>query len=379
MKLLYTGSFRFPDQDAAAKRVLNIAKSFPDHVSVDFAGWEDGLCQKRNYIHNGFNCFSQAEFLPKKNIVFRFFSFIFRGLSTFFWILKREKYDGIILYNPPFLFSIVMLIYGKVSNVKIILDNTEWYESEHLVGGRYGAASIENFLRMKVAYPRFRNIIAISKFLTSYYKSHGIKNVVTIPPISEHFEKTEKCESKFLRFVYIGNLGYKDKLDVLCNFIVENRIILNKAVILDIAGVEECDFFKIYPELRNKKRYIKEFVNFHGKIPYNQVCMLYRKADFSVFFRENKRYALAGFPTKFIESISYSVPVITNPIGDVVNYSDGVAISLDTTEIEEKIVIEIERFLKDVQPNKFEDMFHAHFSIESAKPKLDFFLKEAFK
>ena len=46
----------------------------------------------------------------------------------------------------------------------------------------------------------------------------------------------------------------------------------------------------------------------------------YQVSDFSIILRENKRYAEAGFPTKFVESIACGVPVIANKVGDIQKY-----------------------------------------------------------
>ena len=40
-----------------------------------------------------------------------------------------------------------------------------------------------------------------------------------------------------------------------------------------------------------------------------------KNADFSFLFRYNKRYAKAGFSTKFVECMSFGVPMICNRIG----------------------------------------------------------------
>jgi glycosyltransferase involved in cell wall biosynthesis len=51
-----------------------------------------------------------------------------------------------------------------------------------------------------------------------------------------------------------------------------------------------------------------------------EVKIHYQASDFSIILRENKRYAVAGFPTKFVESIACGVPVIANKVGDIEAY-----------------------------------------------------------
>ena len=48
-------------------------------------------------------------------------------------------------------------------------------------------------------------------------------------------------------------------------------------------------------------------------------------ADFSLLIRESLRFANAGFPTKFVESMSVGTPVIANKTSDLATYLiDGV-------------------------------------------------------
>ncbi len=375
MKFLYTGAFRFPNQDAAAKRVINISKALPIDVDIDFAGWEDDYKGENCYTYQGYECFSQGEFSAKKNAIKRLISFLFRGWRTFNWLIKREKYDGIILYNPPLFFSIFMLLYCKFKGIKLILDSTEWYESEHLIGGYYGLASIENYLRMNCAYPLFKNAIVISNFLAKHFEKSNIKNIITILPISESFEARRHVSSVNTKLVYIGNLGKKDKLDSICDFLIHSE----KNITLDIAGIDETDFFITYPHLLQHKNELGNLIQFHGRINSERVRDLYLQADFSVFFREKKRYALAGFPTKFIESICYSVPVITNPIGDIVDYAGGVTILINPCDLQDKLNSEIDKSSVTIQEANFKKLFDTSFSIQSVKPELSSFIAKVLK
>lgn len=69
-------------------------------------------------------------------------------------------------------------------------------------------------------------------------------------------------------------------------------------------------------------------------------------ADFSILFRENLRYAKAGFSTKLSESLSLGIPVLCNAVGgaDVI-IQDGInGIKINSYEVEE-IIKAIERIL----------------------------------
>ena len=56
-------------------------------------------------------------------------------------------------------------------------------------------------------------------------------------------------------------------------------------------------------------------------MPRTEVFSAYSNADFSILIRDaDQRYARAGFPTKFVESLCCSTPVICNLSSDLNKY-----------------------------------------------------------
>jgi glycosyltransferase involved in cell wall biosynthesis len=72
-----------------------------------------------------------------------------------------------------------------------------------------------------------------------------------------------------------------------------------------------------------------------------------RGADFSVLYRPIERYAMAGFPTKFVESFSNGLPVLANLTSDLQWYLiDGFNGFISNGYSVESIEITIEKALK---------------------------------
>jgi glycosyltransferase involved in cell wall biosynthesis len=61
-------------------------------------------------------------------------------------------------------------------------------------------------------------------------------------------------------------------------------------------------------------------VRFLGRMEHRQVISLIKAADYSLIVREQNRVTLAGFPTKFVESISCGTPVIATDSSDLSEY-----------------------------------------------------------
>jgi glycosyltransferase involved in cell wall biosynthesis len=58
----------------------------------------------------------------------------------------------------------------------------------------------------------------------------------------------------------------------------------------------------------------------HGRVPHESVPQYLAAADFSVLLRRPERYAMAGFPTKVVESLATGTPVIVNHTSDLSEY-----------------------------------------------------------
>ena len=310
--IIYTGAFRFPNKDAAATRVKLIAKTLSEAgETIKFISWGRG----GRGVENGFDylCSSDLD-NADRNAFIRALNFLFLGWRALLLILKeRSSLRGsiIILYNPGSFFSIAILILSKLYGFKVVLDSTEWYDSGHLRGGKYGLLAIENNFRMRVVYKLFCNYIVISDYLASYYSSCA-KNLICVPALVENICLPSKKTSERLSFIYAGNMGQKDIIIHVARAIKKLNAV-GFYVNFDIYGPSEEEVFRSLKEFSS-------FVNIKGYVGHDEVIEAYKKSDFSVLIRDEKRYAFAGFPTKASESWACGVPLITNAVGDLVKY-----------------------------------------------------------
>lgn len=318
--IFITGAFKYPDKDAAGKRINQIVsalESFQDCREITVGGWEEGSL---NTIRRGLKTSSLSFSLLKKNegnIFLKSLHFLFMGLVVISWMFEnRGKFSVIYLYNPPFIFSVLSLCLAKCLNKKIILDSTEWYQSEHLPGGTKSAAALENWARMKISYPHFKNVIAISDYLYRYYDAKG-NNIIKVPPLAKTYNKhTKVYDSDKVTLFYAGSPGKKDRIDVFLKSLVMSKH-KYPIIYVYIAGVNEETFLRDYPFFQAYADKLKMFCCFLGRLDIKDIYMWYEHVDYCFFFREHKRYAHAGFPSKFVEALSYGIPVITNKIGDI--------------------------------------------------------------
>jgi len=318
IKTLYCGAFRFPSGDAAAARVYSVAQLFTARgLKVSFAGWESPQDKSEHYVFQGHDCYPMSEFREQPlGPLRRLIGFLFRGHRTLRWLYRSEPHQVVIAYNPPVFFSIGLFLLQKTQGFSLILDSTEWYECEHLPGGKFGVASIENWVRMNWIYPRFDNVICISRFLANHYKG---RNTVQIPPLvtTEEISLSPRKTDSEIRFLYAGNAGKKDLLTPFITVLPRVGARLGRQVSLDVAGVTWDELVRQIRCEGSDPAVFTRLVRCHGRLPKERVRELYEKADFSILFREDKRYAYAGFPTKAVESWSMGCPIILNQVGDI--------------------------------------------------------------
>ena len=148
-------------------------------------------------------------------------------------------------------------------------------------------------------------LIVISKFLKKYYCNN---NNIYVPPLielSKYHDKTSKNSHEEFRLIYAGDLGdNKDNLILILSFLQKIISSLNVNLKLDIIGISKKQILKV-KEL--KKKYDNFFV-FHGRVENSIVKEIIKKSHYVIFFRNENIITKAGFPTKFVESMSCSTP-----------------------------------------------------------------------
>lgn len=329
-KIIITGSFRFPDGDAAASRVLGVGKVLRDSgYLVEFAGWEESeriedLMADGSFVYQGFSYESQSDLrvgsLPPLRRLLRY---LLAGSNT----LKRlresnlDNVRAIIAYHGGSVFLLRLFFLCRLRNIKLIFDCTEWYDSRSLVGGRFGLVRIDNEFRMRILNPLIGYGIVISSYLEKYFSGKCCR-VVWIPPLVDlteskwNLDLNAKSDRGSLSLVYAGTPGKKDLLgnalrglaqlknegaDIRLHIIGPDYKAILDCVDGDVALLDQLSTMLVL----------------HGRQRQSDVPKMLATADFSILLRPQERYANAGFSTKLVESLAAGVPVIANATGDI--------------------------------------------------------------
>jgi len=327
-KILYIGGFNLPDNNAAAQRVIANAKLFSNlGYEVKLVGLTTTLLKAHtSFNFEGVECLNIKYPLTLKEW--------WQYLATIKWylpIITDFKPDIIIAYNHPALALYYLKKYCNSHHTIILSDCTEWYSPQGSLFFKI-VKGLDVYFRMHIVHKQLDGMIVISQFLYNYYNT-GKTPILLLPPLVDkqdikwlHAQKENSYNDKIstISLTYAGSpgKGNKDKLDIIISALENINKIISTNVSLCIIGINEKQYRHIYG--LDDRIVIPSFVNFMGKIPHLDVLKYLSQTDFQIFVRENNRDNTAGFPTKFVESISSSVLVLTNINSDLNSYmSDG--------------------------------------------------------
>lgn len=302
---LYVGGFELPDKNAAAHRVIGIAKALREWghevYFLNYTGSANEASWK-NYF--GFQCYEK----PKRGLIKQI-----TDISDVIEIIGEKQIDSVLMYNYPSIAMSKLLKWCKKKSVKCYADVTEWYVAE----GKSPYALIKTWdseTRMKKLHFKTDGVIAISEFLYRYYKDRV--PTVKIPPIvdiqDDKWGGNPQKDSDRCVFVYAGSpSAQKECLDKIVDAVEKTEA----PALLQIIGISKEQYETMY-----QTKYTGTKTEFLGRVDHTRVITLVKQADWSVIIRENNQVVKAGFPTKLVESISCGTPVIANRFSNVEDY-----------------------------------------------------------
>lgn len=350
MKIVYVGPFRFPSFDAAAARVLNNAKAFREQGhEVSFISWggkylEPDKNPDGSYSHDGFEYTITGELDLSGSILHKARQLLNKGCKTLRILESMStKPDLIIAYNADYRLSKHLMVFCERNSIKLANDITEWYEYNEM----YFFDRLPYYFNMKNLQHEIKNKIVISSYLDRYFCN---SNNLLLPPLCDSSaEKWDKiiCDDRVpaydgVTLIYAGTPARKDCVHHVINAINELATD-NLSVRFVIIGISKTDYIKRYGNLITAGE-LHDNIIFLGRVPQDDIPAYYKLADFMVLLREPTKKNMAGFPTKFAESMTAGVPVITNATSDLYKYviegQTGFMVPAPTVESLKKVLVD---------------------------------------
>lgn len=248
-------------------------------------------------------------------------------------VLFNSRLNKIINLNPNIKFVMMTTLFPNIwyylknksieKGYKLIHDSVEWYSPTEFKFGYFSYSYfINNFYNTRGIDKHFR-VVCITDFLKSEFNKRDILTTV-IPVIfsTDGFKKIKKERiGSNLRLIYAGNLGSKDFIDKSIQSILELNRRNKRHIYLSVFGITRNSYLKFNKINDVDSNEFDKYINFYGKVSRTDVLNAYQNVDFSILMRpESLRYAKAGFPTKVVESLFSSTPVICNLTSDLYKY-----------------------------------------------------------
>lgn len=311
--ILYVGGFVLPDGNAAAQRVLANARLFSAiGYNVAMINYSESALAPRQALINGIECFdfpsSMKGIASSADI-----NFIQELLS------KRSDIGYVIAYNYPALPLIQLMKLCRAKRILCVGDVTEWYRARDVPLHKMAAKYFDTTVRMRWLLPRMDGLIVISNYLERYYQ--GLSKVTLLPPLIDASDKKWRqpiflSNDGVTRLVYAGKPSRtKERLDLMVDAV--RSLPDTPRVVLDIVGITDQDFRRIYGWDVVDPRVI-----FHGRVSHEDAISFVKLADYSLIIRDDNLVTRAGFPTKFVESVTCGTPVICNDNSDLKTWVD---------------------------------------------------------
>ena len=338
---LYVGSDIGSKNTAMAIHAQNVAKLFRlVGYNTYFLCRDNG--DKLNRIYDGNYIYVDNYFnIPKISSLERKLDLItsFKLMKKVVKVVEEKNIECIIFYGIRG--EKKLIDFCKRKKIKIYIDRVDWFEmsdrKQNLTNRITQYYCDKNILEYDFLSD---GVISISKYFYDYYSKNKI-NTVWIPPIFdvENVEIKRKNHGK-IKLVYAGSLGNnKDDIRPVVKGMIKRNYNHKNDFNLILIGISFDDLNK---EFGNNNDWLKIGIEAKGKIPNQDVIKIVKDSDFSILLRQNKRYAKAGFSTKFAESMSYGTPVICTKVdgSDIVvtNKVDGFLIKNNEQETIDNIL-----------------------------------------
>lgn len=324
MNYLFVGGFDLPNRNAAAQRIMAIADmlAMNGHL-VDIIGIASDPRAERSFVEHSHGIRIASSQYPETPLHWLKYLTSIKRIKT---ISHLSTYDVVLCYNFPAVAFINLRINKLYYKYTLIADITEWYRSDFGGPAFRIMKYIDVTIRMYLAPVLADRLIVASQFLQSFYRNSHVLVLPTLVPRHKFLRTYSEASSTQdgLTFIYAGFPFYKadDAATILkdrIDHVVESFSKLEGSHwTLNIFGITEADYCKYLKKPAN--RLFGDRIRFHGKVDRAIILEQYLNSSYSVFFRDQSRSNLAGFPTKLSESFDMGVPVITNDVGDSKEY-----------------------------------------------------------
>lgn len=233
-------------------------------------------------------------------------------------IISNNKIDVIISRSMFDRFGKIIKI-SKKYNIPLVLESCERYHFSNWRFGIFNPRYWQFKFDWHFLYKKVDGVIAISNYLKNYYENSNIYTI-HIPAIINvnNLELEYSSTDEKIKILFFGSLGNgKDLVKPVIKTLIRNKYLASKFD-FHLYGPSIKQVKKLFLPSLDLTRY--QFIKIHKRIKTSEFSKVLPFYHYGLLLRPNRISSIAGFPTKFVDYMSFGLPVITNGIGDIKNY-----------------------------------------------------------
>ena len=243
-------------------------------------------------------------------------AFDLRELGRIFEHYLAGPEDRFIFYNPDL--AAMRHCVGRYGSGRMFGVRVEFMQPYQYKLNRLNPKYIAQSLAIRYMWRRFRGDFAISSLLKGQDERHGLPSML-LPIMADPYEYEwipDKRKEDEVHLVYPGMkvTGYEDDLETIFSALASLDPEKRRRVRLHITGTSRERIDAALPGDILER--IRDNLQLHGFLPYDQLVELYRNMDGLVLIRKVNEITRANFPSKIPELLAYGVIPICTDVGD---------------------------------------------------------------
>lgn len=346
---------KYPEEDAGAVRQHAFAKNL---YELGFEPIVIGMGKTTNFQKEEYDGVSYYSLRYTSSSLFsralgrKLFTFNLKRLIN---TMDPSQIKGILIVSGEKSTFSYIKKYANKYHIQLYHDSVEWYSPcEFKAGEKDPAYKHNNNINTKYIDENYK-VFAISTLLEKYFANRNIPTIRV--PVIMDVQNTvcAKTHNEKVQFLYAGSLGGKDQIETFIEAIGMLEDEKRKKVEFYILGITYEQYAATHKMV--PKTILGESVHFKGRVSREVVQEYLKTADFTILLRPaDQRYANAGFPTKIVESLANSTPVLCNITSDLGMYLNNEENAVIIPDIDTKSCLYAINSILELDKGDFETM-----------------------
>lgn len=221
----------------------------------------------------------------------------------------------------------------KKEKIKIIANCADLPDVKHGSGVERFVKRIDRDLRNYSIASQMDGLIAVSGYIKQFFSQRSNYPIAVIPPLKDTKELDEYVfppREKIKKIAYVGvpfpidgrkvdESAYKDRIDLFIDLLCSATC---RDWRLDIYGMTREQYSCVVTRHVDLLKKYQNQIVFHGRVGHDEALRVVADADYSVVYRLKNRMTMAGFSTKFVESVSCGTPVLMTDTSEYIKYAE---------------------------------------------------------